>query len=92
MFALINTMNNSSDVLGRIISVHLTAQAAGRANGKIQRRVARDNGQACFLPTTVRVMDAGLSSGKPATGDCVYRNDGRPLDDDEHYDYSVSQM
>ncbi len=53
MYALINTMGQTSDTIGAIISRHRTIEAAERADAKLQRAVRAANGSNSYLPTTI---------------------------------------
>lgn len=87
MFILINKMSGIDETLGRVISRHRTAAAAGKANRRLQRKCERDNGRACYIPTAVRATEYDLH-----VGNLVYRDSVIPLTDDQQNEYDEVQM
>lgn len=85
MFALVSTMNSSSDVRGRILSVHKTPRAAGLADAKLQRRVRRENGQHSFIPTTCIIVSSRIKAGV-----CLYQGEGGTLNDAQVSEYMLA--
>jgi hypothetical protein len=67
MYALVNTMSSSQDVIGRVISSHYTFEAAMIADTKLQKQIKR-NSPNSFLP--VRIVETNRRKGA-----WVYPND-----------------
>lgn len=70
MYALINTMSAVDVYVGRVLSMHRTAEAAETADTKLQRAVKRANGQNSYLPTVIRKINR-----KSFRGDMIERAD-----------------
>jgi hypothetical protein len=48
MYALIDTFND------RVLSRHKTIAACVNADSRFQKRLKRNNGASCYIPTTIR--------------------------------------
>lgn len=64
MYALVNTMSESSDTYGRIISRHRTIEAAESADSSLQRSIKRANGSSSYLPTVIVELPAGCRDNR----------------------------
>ena len=53
MYALINTMSAVDVYVGRIVSQHRSAEAAEAADGRLQRKIKKTNGENSYLPTRI---------------------------------------
>lgn len=63
-YALINQMSAiHGDSIGRVVSWHLTEEAAQVADMKLQRLTRKANGEGSFLPTRI-VRIAGNTRGQ----------------------------
>ena len=62
-YAIVNTMSDSSDCKGQVLSLHLTEHAAEVRDQSIQRRVKRANGLSSYLPTIVCEVPWGTRKG-----------------------------
>jgi len=66
IYALINTMSQTDDTPGSVLSLHRSESAALKADDKFQRLVKRANGQHSYIPTAVyplRRRPAGIFLG-----------------------------
>jgi hypothetical protein len=62
MYALVNTMFAiENGIIGRVISMHRTSDAAEKANEKLQRLTKKSNGQNSYLPTAIYPLKKTLS-------------------------------
>ncbi len=71
-YAVINTMCQSSDTPGMVLSLHTTEQAAESADSKLQRAVKKSNGQNSYLPTIIREVAWNTRKGyHPANSEII---------------------
>ena len=82
MFAVINTMDRSDRVIGRIVSRHRTVETATAADSKLQRAVRRRNGPTSYLPTIVcqQVLESQFQTTHGTRGSWAYRSDWVQVD------------
>lgn len=71
MIALVNTMSRWENHVGSILSLHRTAEAAEKANAKIQRTIRKGSGSNSYLPTTI----VQLVKGRYVPGQMLHRSD-----------------
>lgn len=60
MFALVNTFGSSAPhILGSVLSLHRTHEAAQASNLRVQRTIRQGSGAGHYLPTTIVRMKKG---------------------------------
>jgi 3-methyladenine DNA glycosylase/8-oxoguanine DNA glycosylase len=62
MYALVNTMSAVENIVGRIVSQHLSVEACEKACNKLQKLTKQFEGDTSYVPTVIVKLDGRYPS------------------------------